>query len=180
VKISFAKIVRIYDYIITIAAVLAGILVIFLMVSVGLEVALRYFVGHPTSWVVEIAGYCLLYIPFLVAAWVLKKEGHVRMDLLVDKLGLRTQSLLNAITSIVGAVICLFLTVFGAKATVYFIGYQTPTILMLPKSAIISIISVGSFLLFIQFLRRTHAYLKRWRGIPEKEAEPLESHELRL
>ena len=58
-----AKAIKIYDRIIDISVILAGILVIFLMLSVSFEVALRYFFAHPTSWVVEIAGYILLYIP---------------------------------------------------------------------------------------------------------------------
>ena len=173
------KVTKIYDRTIDILAFLAGILVIFLMISVGLEVGLRYFLGRPTSWVVEIAGYILLYMPFMVAAWVLKREGHVRMDLVLNRFGPRTQSLINALTSLVGALICLALTLFGVKVSLYFRGYQTPTILMLPKSVIIAIICVGSFFLFIQFLRRTFSYLKKWRS-PEKEEEPTEKPELGL
>jgi len=174
-----AKVTKIYDRIIDITTLLAGILVIFLMLSVGLEVTLRYFFGSPTSWVVEVAGYILLYIPFLVAAWVLKREGHVRMDLVLNQLSPKTQSLVNAITSVIGAIICFVLTWFGVKATLYFIGYQTPTILMVPKSIIIVIIPVGSLLLFIQFLRRTYSYLRSWR-IAEEEEMPIEKPEVRL
>lgn len=175
-----AKVTKIYDRIIDIIVVFAGILVIFLMLSVGLEVTLRYFFGHPTSWVVEIAGYILLYIPFLVAAWVLKREGHVKMDLVLNQLSPKTQSLVNAITSVIGAIICFVLTWFGIKAALYFIGYQTPTILMLPKSIIIAIIPVGGLLLFIQFLRRTYSYLGSWRVPAEKKEETIEKPEVRL
>lgn len=174
-----AKVTKIYDRTINITTLLAGILLIFLMLSVGLEVTLRYFFGRPTSWVVEIAGYILLYIPFLVAAWVLKREGHVKMDLVLNQLSPKTQSLVNAITSVIGAIICFVLTWFGIKAALYFIGYQTPTILMLPKSIIIAIIPVGSLLLFIQFLRRTYSYLGGWRA-PEKVEEPMAKPEVRL
>jgi len=174
-----AKVTKIYDRIIDITTLLAGILVIFLMLSVGLEVTLRYFFGRPTSWVVEIAGYILLYIPFLVAAWVLKREGHVRMDLVLNQLSPKSRSLVDAITSVIGAIICFVLTWFGVKAALYFIGYQTPTILMMPKSIIIAIIPVGALLLFIQFLRRTYSYLGSWRA-PAKVEEPIEKPEVRL
>ena len=174
-----AKAIKFYDRTIDIIALLAGILVIFLMLSVGLEVALRYFLGRPTSWVVEIAGYILIFIPFMVAAWVLRREGHVRMDLLLNRFSTRIQCLINAVTSLVGAIICLVLTYSGLKATFYFVGYQTPTILMLPKSLIIAIIFVGSFLLFIQFLRRTFSYVERWRR-SEKKEEPIDKPELRI
>jgi C4-dicarboxylate transporter DctQ subunit len=136
------------------------------MLSVGLEVSLRYFLGRPTSWVVEIAGYILLYIPFLVGAWILKKEGHVRMDLGLSFLSLETQHLVNTITSFIGALICLILTVYGIKVSWYFlsIGYKTPTVLMLPQGFIVSIIFGGSFLLFIQFLSRALSNYKKWKA----------------
>jgi len=175
-----AKVTKIYARIIDITTLLAGILVIFLMLSVGLEVTLRHFFGRPTSWVVEIAGYILLYIPFLVAAWVLKREGHVRMDLVLNQLSPKSRSLVDAITSVIGAIICFVLTWFGVKAALYFIGYQTPTILMMPKSIIIAIIPVGALLLFIQFLRRTYSYLGSWRAPSEKKKVTIEKPEVRL
>lgn len=162
-----AKLGVFYNRIVDTFAVLAGALLLFLMVGVTLEVGLRYFLGQPTSWVVEICGYILLYIPFLAAAWILRREEHVRMDLVLSMMGPRAQSLVNSITSFVSAVICLFLTWFGVKVTLYYaeLGYKTPTVLMLPKSIIIAIIFVGSFLLCIQFLISTFQNLRTWRKL---------------
>lgn len=167
------KLIKIYDRILDVAVVLSGILLIFLMLSVGLEVCMRYFLDRPTSWVVEIAGYILLYIPFLVAAWVLKKEGHVKMDFVFSKLSPRSQALLNGITSIVCVLICLVLTWYGIKVAWYFheMNYKTPTVLMLPKSIIISIIFLGSFLLGLQFVRRSFDCLRRWKALRKDESE---------
>lgn len=162
-----ANVNKIYNRVIELGALIAGVLLIFLMLSVTLEVTLRYFLGRPTSWVGEICGYILLYIPFLVAAWVLRKDGHVRMDLVIITLSPKTQSLLNAITSFVCAAICFLLTWYGIKVTLYFsnLGYKTPTVLMLPKSIIIAVIFVGSFLLAVQFLIGTFNHLRTWREL---------------
>ena len=155
------KVANIFDRTIQVATLLAGILLIFLMLSVSADVVLRYFLGRPMGWVKEVAEYILLYIPFLVAAWVLKREGHVRTDLVLSRFSPRIQSIVNAITSLISAIICFLLTWFGVKATWYFfqVGYVTPTLLRVPKFIIIAIIFVGSFLLFIQFLRRAYSYL---------------------
>ncbi|MBW1774752.1 MAG: TRAP transporter small permease, partial [Deltaproteobacteria bacterium] len=88
-----AKLSLIYNRIIEMGAFLGGVLLLFMMLSVTLEVGLRYFLGRPTSWVVEICGYILLYIPFLVAAWVLRREKHVKMDLVLGMLSPKAQSL---------------------------------------------------------------------------------------
>ncbi|MBW1804514.1 MAG: TRAP transporter small permease [Deltaproteobacteria bacterium] len=161
------KLNRIYNGTIDIGALLAGLLLIFLMLSVTLDVILRYFFDSPTSWVVETAGYSLLYIPFLVAAWVQRGEDHVTMDLVLHSLSPKTQSLVNTITSFVSAVICFLLTWHGIRMTLYFfkLGYKTPTVLMVPKSMIIAIIFIGSFFLCIQFLIRSYRQLMTWRQL---------------
>jgi TRAP-type C4-dicarboxylate transport system permease small subunit len=45
---------------------------------VAAGIATRYFFNYPLPWVTEIAEYILLYIPFLVGAWVLKKDAMSR------------------------------------------------------------------------------------------------------
>ena len=177
-----AKIAKIYDRTIDIAAVFAGILVIFLMLIVGTEVSLRYFFGRPTTWTVEVAGYMMLYIAFLVVAWVLKRDEHVRMDLVITHLSPRIQSLVNTFTSIIGAIVFLLLTWFGVKATLYLwqVNYLTSTPLRAPKFIIVAVIFFGSFLLSMQFLRKTRSYLGGWRAPPEKEEKPIEKIEFRL
>lgn len=163
------KVIKIFDRILDITAIIAGIIVIFLMISVSMEVILRYFFRHPTIWVTEIAGYGIVYIPFLVAAWVLKRDAHVRMDLVLSRLSPKNQCLLNAITFFAGAIICFILTYFGVKATLYYVGHFTPTPLMMPKSLIIAVIFVGSFLLFVQFVRRAYGYMKSWTTAADKK-----------
>jgi len=165
------KLTNFFDRTIGAMAILAGILLIFTMLSVSVAIASRYFLNRPMGWVIEISEYCLLYITFLVAAWVLKGEGHVKMDIILNRFNPRTQSLINVITSAISAIVCIILTWYGVKVTLelFQTGYFTPTILELPKFIIIAIIFVGSFLLLIQFLRRTHGYLASWGAWRDKE-----------
>lgn len=171
-----------FDRIIDLTQILATILLIFVTFSVGAEVFLRYFLGRPTIWVTEIAEYLLLYITFLVVAWVLRREGHVKMDLVLSRFSPKTQSIVNAVTSLISAIVCFILTWYGAKTTWYFFqgGYPTPTPLRVPKFIVVAIIFVGSFLLFIQFLRRTYRYVESLKAPPAKKEEPIEKPELRL
>jgi C4-dicarboxylate transporter DctQ subunit len=172
-----AKVIKIFDFFNGIFLIIAGIFIVFLVLSVSLEVVLRYFFNSPTIWVVEIAEYILVYIPFLAGAWVLKRGGHVRMDLVLNRLSPKNQYLVNAITSFVGAVICFILTWSGVKATLYYVGYKNPTPLMMPKSLIIAVIFVGMFLLFVQFLRLTYGFLASWRAPADKKEGPVKKPE---
>ena len=165
------KLNNIFNRTIDLLAIFAGILLIFSMLIICIAIASRYLVGRPMGWVIEITEYSLLYITFLVAAWVLKREGHVKMDLVFSRLSPRTQVLFNMITSGIGAVICFILFWYGVRVTweLYQTRYFTPTILELPKFVIVAIIFIGSLLLCLQFLNRTFLYLLNWRVSRDKE-----------
>ncbi len=161
----------IFDSIIGMLAFLAGILLSFMMLGVSADVSMRYLLNRPIPWMLEVTEYCLLFITFLGAAWVLKRERHVTIDLVLNRLNPRTQATFNIITSVIGAIVCLVVAWYGAQATWdYFLtGLYRLTFLRPPSALIMAIVPIGSFLLFIQFLRRTHGYLGSWRGLRHKK-----------
>jgi TRAP-type C4-dicarboxylate transport system permease small subunit len=168
---AFLRVTRIFDKVNDFLTIVAGVMLVVLMLIVSLEVVLRYFFSSPTSWVVEISEYILLFIPFLVGARLLRHESHVKMDLLLLQLGRKSRAMLNTITSFLSALICAVLFFFGVKVTIYFysVGYKTPTVLRLPKFMLIFIIFVGMFLLSIQFIRRGSHHFKDWQRISKGE-----------
>jgi len=169
--------VKVWDRLIDGIMVLAGILFWIQMLIVNIEVFSRYF-ARPTTWVTEISSILVLWIPFMVAAWVLRKEGHVKMDLFVERLNPRIRAMIDFITSLAGVVVMLIVAVAGLMTTIYWIGNRTPTMLMLPRSPIIGIIFFGSLLFAIQFLIRALANFRRWRG--DKVTTPEAREELKL
>jgi C4-dicarboxylate transporter DctQ subunit len=163
---ALTKLLSIFDRGLDVMAVLAGILLLFTMISVSSEVAARYFFNRPTGWVTEVGSYVLLYVTFLVAAWVLRGEGHVSMDIIINLFSPRTQSLIQLVTSGASALVCLILAWLGARVSwdLFETGYFTPTMLELPKWFLTAVISFGFLLLFVQFIRRGHASLQKWRS----------------
>lgn len=157
------KVANIFDRTIEYLAILAVALIILMMLNVGVGVFLRYFLGYPTGWVIDVSEWSLVYITFLGTAWLLRGEGHVKMDIVLTRFGPRVQVWLGVITSTIGAIGCLLIAWYGAKVTwgLFQVGYTTDAVLIMPKFIILGIIPVGGFLLFIQFLRRTYGYLVR-------------------
>ena len=95
--------------------ILACVLLVFVMLSVNAEVVMRYFMRTPLVWVVEVSETLLLFITFLGAAWVLKKEGHIFLDVGLNLFKPRQQAALNTFTSIFGAVVCLLIFWYGTR-----------------------------------------------------------------
>ena len=161
-----AKVSAIFDRTLDLLVFLACILFVFMMLSVDAEVIMRYFLHRPLIWVLEITEICLLYITLLGATWVLKREGHVKMDIVINRLRPRTQSLLGIISSIIVVVVFAVVAWYGAEVTWdhFLRGTYRGTIMEIPNAYVLVIIPVGSFLLFVQFLRRTYGYLRSWRA----------------
>lgn len=169
------KIIAGFDRVIDFLAYLACGLLVFALVAVSVEIIFRYFLNRPSIWVTEVTEYILLYITFLGAAWMLKKEGHVKVDLLANRLSPRNMALLSFANSIIGSAACLAITWYGSVTT--WLNFQQGTFIVgllgTPKFAVLIVIPIGSFMLFIQFLRRTHEYWKRQSSLQHDEQSRL-------
>ncbi len=158
---------RILERTINITGILACALLLFSWLSVCAEVIFRYFLDRPILWVVEVTEYILVQITFLASAWLLNREGHVSVDLLVSNLNENLRTKFDLVTSIIGAIVCLILTFGGIVATwnVFQENFIIPKQLGIPKYIVMIVIPIGCFLLFCQFLRRFRfAWLKSRHG----------------
>ena len=165
-----SKVGAIFDGIINYLAIFSAALIILCVLAVSGEVLVRASLGLTTPWVVETTRIALLFITFLGAAWVLKREAHVSMDALITRVKPKTQHLLIIITSIISSVVCMGIVWYSARMTWDYIqtGYMITNGLRFPGAPMIAIIAVGSFLLSLQFIRRAYAYLQSWRELPNE------------
>ena len=148
------------DRIIDGMAAIAGLLLVFMMFSICYEVVLRYFLFSPLTWVTEISEYILLYATFLGAPWVLKKDAHVKVDIVLARLGFKTRVIVNLVTSLISIGVCLVLVWFGTQMSLDLYQRGIPVIksLSVPKFLLVGIIPFGGLFLAVQFIRRIYDY----------------------
>lgn len=158
----------IVDGIINLLAVCAGILLIGIMLLISADVTMRYVFNNPIDNVLEIGEHTLVFLTFFPAAWVLRKDRHVQMEGVLLQFSRRQQTIINIGTSIMGALICLILFIFGLQSTWEYFqkGLWFPSGLRIPQYPILCVLVVAYLLLFIQFLRRSYAYMKELRTQP--------------
>ena len=156
-----AKVGHIFDRAINLLAILSAVLIALMVLFICFEVVSRPFVRRPMLWTIEVSEYILVYVTFLATAWVLREEGHVSMDLILTKLRTKPRCVINVITSVIGAIISLIAVWYGIKVTVesYQTGYFLTKIVNIPFFIVSAVFPLGSFLLFVQFLRRAYRYL---------------------
>ncbi|MFC2068438.1 TRAP transporter small permease [Chloroflexota bacterium] len=165
------KVVSFFDYSVNAFAFLAAIILVFLWGLLSAEVILRFLTGNSILWYIEISENFIFIIAFLSAAWLLKKEGHIKIDIISSQLKPKAQALLNASTSIIGIIICLLLVWSGLQVAIddFQRNVLTTTVLQHVTWPIYAIIALGMLLLFYQFCRRTYNNLIIWRKPESKE-----------
>jgi C4-dicarboxylate transporter, DctQ subunit len=159
-----------FDYFLVILAYAAGFLTLFIVFAICTEVAARYFFRAPISGITEMSEFALLWVVFLGVAWVLKKGRHVGIDTVLTRLNPGTQRLLNIITSLLGALVAVVLFWYGVTATsmAFNEGTMEQGMFHIQIAYVLVVIPIGSFPLFIQFLRRAYRY---WKGVGEIKIE---------
>ena len=164
------KLLNTFDRTNDVLAVLAIALLVFVMLIICGEVINRYLLGGTLKWVVEVTEYSIVYIAFLATAWLLRQDGHVKVELILNYCNPRTQSLINVITSGMAAIACLLIAFFSAQSTLYHFqdGILIPSLLRPAKWIMLAVIPVGSFLLFVQFVIRSYGYMQSWRVTSDK------------
>ncbi len=137
-------------------AFLGGVLLVVAVFSVAFQIIARYFFNLSFIWINEVNEYILLYVPFLGAAWLLRHNGHVTVDLVVRVLPPRIKKASNILVAALGAVVSAVLAWYGALVTIeaYTRGTVSTTATQIPQVYLLVIIPVGSLLLLLEFIRR--------------------------
>lgn len=150
------KIIRVFDWLLDAGAALSGALLVAVMLLTSIKVFFRYGLREGLMGVDQISGTLLVYIAFLGAAWVLRREEHVTIDLLVTRLRPKTRRWLTCGNSVAGALICLVVTFYGTveAVTSWQRGILIPAEIEIPRVINLGVIPLGTFLLSLQFMRR--------------------------
>lgn len=161
-----SKAAGIIDSIIRFLAAIAGLLLAIMAIIVSYNVVMRYFVGKPPVWAIETTEYILVFSTFLAAAWVLKQDGHVKIDILVVRLPRKSQHVLNVVVAFLGIVACGLLAWYGIQATYSLYCRDVIMIKMIPwpKWVLVAPIPIGILFTLVQFIRNFLALLLRKDG----------------
>lgn len=99
-------------------AYFAGLMFVFTLVIVTVNVFMRYFVGHVIPWGEEVATSCFVYTVFVGAAWCLRTRQHMGVDLLVDKLPIGGRRVVHLITDLLVFVLNSYVTYLSVLFTI--------------------------------------------------------------
>ena len=134
---------------------LSGIVLVFMTLSVTYEVIARYLMGRPTSWVVDLGEYSLVFMLFLSVGWTLWKGGHVEITVVSERLPERVRGVLKIVTTTIGLIISILLLWQSVVLTwhIYKAGDLFFKALVIPKWPVFAIVPVGFLTLGLEYTR---------------------------
>lgn len=135
-----------------VAAVLLGLVA----VLVALDVVLRNLGFGTLPWIVEISEYSLPVATFLTAPWLLYRNEHVRIEVLVASLPRAVARGVDALADLFGLAVSLALAWYGLRIIADSRGINALIIktLVFPEWWLFVPLPVGAALLALEFGRR--------------------------
>lgn len=107
---------RLYALALHACAVLSALLLGVVALLVTGDVVARNIGLGTLPWILEVSEYSLPLATFLIAPWLLHRNEHVRLDLLLTALPPAAGRALERIADGLGLVICAVFVVYGAQA----------------------------------------------------------------
>ena len=146
-------------------AYIACVLLVLITLAETAEILIRKLGNTSLPWVIEFSEHALVFIAFLAGAWVLKKEAHIKVDIVLNMLSPRIRALINVMNSMLGAILCLFLSYRSALMVWDLWKRQvlTSKTVEIPMWPLFTVFSIGSLFLSIQFFIRAQSYFKTLR-----------------
>ena len=127
--------------------------------------------ARPLVGVIQFSEIGLLYIAFLGASWTLRRDGHVRIEVVYQFLSARWRRYADILGALLGFLISMVLVGFGFAVTwsQYERGLFQPLSIEIPYWVILIVIPLGALPLALRCLLQAAQYL---RGGSRQAAEP--------
>lgn len=153
-----SAILRFYDRLIDLAALIASLTVAFIALGVTADVGVRFFAGSTIKWILEVSEYLLFAMTFLGAPWVLREGAHTAVDVVVVNLGERGKRVCALVSNVIGLITSAGLLYFGwlATASSRSLGTMIFKSVAFPEWWTLAFIPFCGLMLVIQFIRQLH------------------------
>ena len=150
---------RTYVLLLQACASVAAVLVGAMALAVTLDVIGRNLGWSNTGWVVEVTEYSLPVATLLVAPYLLHRNEHVRLDIVLAILPRRVSLFLERCADVLGMMICAIFVWYGMRL-IYdsaHLGSMMVKTLAIPEWWQYALVPICFFLLAVEFARRLRA-----------------------
>ena len=145
------RIARVIERINYAAAIITGLLILIICILSSYEAIARTFFNSPTRWTSSISVFLMIFAIFLGSAYCFQKEGHIRIEIVLDRLKNRAKRYLLLTGYLVSLVAVLVLGWKGFELTSrsLALNWQTLTTIQVPIGYVNIAIPLGCLLMVL-------------------------------
>lgn len=146
---------KLYDGLITALAIVAGLMLVWLMFAIVASVSMRNLGMQPFAWLFTSTEYAILYMTMLGAPWLVRRRGHVHIELLTAALPETPRVLLSRLVAAGCVVVCGWLAWRGyllVETNIARMDYDTRAYFF-PRWLLTIAFPVGFGLMAVEFAR---------------------------
>jgi TRAP-type C4-dicarboxylate transport system permease small subunit len=122
-----------------------------LVLNVLWQVASRFIIGHPSSFTDELAGFLLIWVGLLGAAYATGQKQHLAIDLISKKLSDHKKRVLDTVINLLIMLFAVVILIIGGSNLVYITFHlnQISSALQLPIGYVYLVIPIsGVFIIY--------------------------------
>lgn len=143
------------DMLTTIGAVVGGVFTGVMTIIVGYAVVGRYVFNRPIGWSEEISMYLMVWAVFLGAAYTLKEDAHIGVDILISRLKPETKKIFLNFHYLVGIILFSILLYKGIEMVALSLKMDSRSIAIdFPLYIAHLAVPVGSAILILQCFKK--------------------------
>lgn len=168
--VKLRRVLAVLDSVSNWSARLVCIVVLIMMAVLLREIVGRYFFNSPSGWANEANQYLLCFVTMLGGGFCVLTDAHIRVDILWQRFGLKTQSVVELVTAIfpiafLGIITWIgFVDSFEALAE----NKRSMSIIAMPLWPSMLAVPLGTGLMLLQLVvRLTRDVLQLVTGQPE-------------
>lgn len=138
-------------------ALIAGAIIAVSAIIVCYEVFMRYVIQRPTTWVNEVSEMFLIYATFFGTTWVLRQDGHTKVDIIVSVMSERGQMKMGVLQDVFSLAFCVVFTWLTWESFWDAVITQERTaggLFSIPLWLMYWVIPIGCFLMSLQLIIR--------------------------
>jgi TRAP-type C4-dicarboxylate transport system permease small subunit len=106
---ALSLIARSYSGLVNLMAIVAGAALVWLMVAIVWSVAMRNLGMQPYSWLFTSTEYAVLYMTMLGAPWLVRRRGHVHIELVTAALPETLRRIVSRLVALGCVLVCGYL-----------------------------------------------------------------------
>lgn len=132
---------------------------------IGVQIFMRFILGSSLGWSEELARYCFVWLVFIGVSYGVKKQRHIKVDVVLLLLKEKGKVVLNMVSNVIFLLFAVSIAIYGFGISLQIFGWgQLSPSLGVPMGAVYLAAPVGMLLTAFRISQQVIKQMKYLKG----------------